>query len=48
MHFTDKFFIFKKTFDIFFSPQFSFFVCDRCNVGVSKVHNKSIIFLKFI
>jgi hypothetical protein len=32
----------------FLSPHFSFFLCDRCSVVVSKVNYKSIIFLEFI
>jgi hypothetical protein len=35
-------------FDIFLSPHFSFFLCERQRVVISKVHYKSIIFLKFI
>ncbi len=32
----------------FLNPHFSFFLCDRCNVVISKVHYESIVFLKFI
>jgi hypothetical protein len=55
MHFINKFFIwwcfifyflFWHYFDIFFES--TFFMCDKCNVVISKVHYKSIIFLEFI
>jgi hypothetical protein len=57
MHFTIKllmlwwhiFFIkFDITMTYFLSPQFSFFMCDKHNVIISKVHNESILFLKLI
>jgi hypothetical protein len=32
----------------FWSPNFSFFRCDKHNVVISKVHYESIIFFKFI
>jgi hypothetical protein len=32
----------------FLSPHFSFSLCDKCNVVISKVHYESRIFLKFI
>ncbi len=41
-------FIFDITMTYFLSPHFSFFVCDKHNVIISKVHNESILFLKFI
>jgi hypothetical protein len=41
-------FYFDITLTYFLSPHFSFFVCDRGNVVILKVHYKSIIFLKFV
>jgi hypothetical protein len=35
-------------FDIFLSPHFSFFLCDKYSVVISKVHYESISFLEFI
>ncbi len=32
----------------FLSPHFSFSMCDKHNVIISKVHNESILFLKLI
>ncbi len=40
MHFTNLTFL--------LSSQFSFSLCDKCSVVISKVHYKSIIFLEFI
>jgi len=57
MHFINKFliwwlfifkFLFWHYFDIFFETAFSFFLCDKHNVVISKVHYESTIFLKFI
>jgi hypothetical protein len=53
MHFTNKFFIlffyfFDTILTYFWSPQFSFFLCDKCNVVILKIHYESIIFLEFI
>ncbi len=57
MHFTIKLFIlwwpiFNFDFDItmtyFLSPHFPFSMCDKHSVIISKVHNESIFFLKFI
>jgi hypothetical protein len=42
------FFLFFHYYDIFLSPRFSFSMCDKHNVSISKVHNESIIFLKLI
>jgi len=43
----DEFFFLKKKIDItltfFLSPHFSFFLCDKRSVVISKVHYKSII-----
>jgi hypothetical protein len=39
---------FDITMTFFFSPHFSFFVCDEHSVIISKVHNESILFLKLI
>jgi hypothetical protein len=36
------------TMTYFLSPQFSFYVCDKHSVIISKVHNESIFFLKLI
>jgi len=41
-------FNFDITMTYFLNPQFSFFVCDKHNVIISKVHNESILFLKLI
>ncbi len=41
------FFNFDTTLKLFFSPHFSFFLCDKQNVVISKVHYESIIFLEF-
>jgi hypothetical protein len=41
-------FYFDITMTYFLSPQFSFFVCDKHSVIISKVHNESILFLKLI
>jgi hypothetical protein len=35
-------------YDIFLSPHFSFSMCDKHSVIISKVHNESILFLKLI
>ncbi len=43
--------VFFQNFDItmyFLSPHFSFFVCDKHNVIISKVHNEYTLFLKHI
>jgi hypothetical protein len=55
MHFINQFFIwwcfifyFDTTLMYFLSPHFSFSLCDKCNVVISKVHYESRIFLKFI
>jgi hypothetical protein len=42
------FFIFDTTLTYFLSLHFSFFLCDKHSVVISKVHYESIIFLKFI
>jgi hypothetical protein len=42
------YFLFWHYFDIFFESTFSFFLCNKCNVVISKIHYKSTIFLKFI
>ncbi len=56
MHFTNKFFIswfiflflfFDTTLTHFLSQHFLFFMCDRHNVVISKVHYESIIVLGF-
>jgi hypothetical protein len=31
---------------LFFSPHFSFYLCDKLNVIISKVHHESTIFLE--
>jgi hypothetical protein len=41
-------FYFDITLTYFLSSHFSFFLCDKCSVVISKVHYKSIIFLEFI
>jgi hypothetical protein len=41
-------FNFDITMTYFLKPQFSFFVCDKHNVIISKVHNESMFFLKLI
>ncbi len=57
MHLTIKLFIlwwplFYFNFDItmtyFVNPKFSFSMCDKHSVIISKVHNESILFLKLI
>jgi hypothetical protein len=54
MHFTNKFLLMMlylfidTTLTYFLSPHFSIFLCDKHGVVISKVHYKSIIFLKFI
>ncbi len=57
MHFIIKLFIYGGVFlnlnvDItmtyFLSPHFSFSMCDKHKVIISKVHNESILLLKFI
>jgi hypothetical protein len=40
------YFNFYITMTYFVSPQFSFFMCDKHSVIISKVHNESILFLK--
>jgi hypothetical protein len=39
-------FNFDITMTYFLSPHFSFFVCDKHSVIISKVHNESIFFLE--
>jgi hypothetical protein len=34
--------------DIFFEPTFSFYLCDKVGIIISKIHYKCIIFFKFI
>jgi hypothetical protein len=41
-------FYFDITMTYFLSPHFSFSMCDKDNVIISKVHNESILFLKLI
>jgi hypothetical protein len=41
-------FYFDITLTYFLNPHFSFFVCDKCSIVISKVHYESIIFLEFI
>jgi hypothetical protein len=41
-------FYFDITLTYFLNPHFSFFLCDKHSVVISKVHYKSIIFLAFI
>jgi len=41
-------FYFDTTLMYFLNSHFSFFLCDKCIVVISKVHYKSIIFLEFI
>jgi hypothetical protein len=41
-------FYFDTTLTYFLNPHFSFFLCDKYNVVISKVHYESIIFLEFI
>jgi hypothetical protein len=55
MHFTNKIFIlwcfiflFWHYFDIFLSSHFSFILCDKRSVVISKVHYESTIFLEII
>jgi hypothetical protein len=42
------FIYFDTTLTYFLNPHFSFFMCDKRNVVISKVHYKSISFLEFI
>jgi hypothetical protein len=42
------FFYFFNYYEFFLSPHFSFLMCDKHNVIISKVHNESILFLKLI
>jgi hypothetical protein len=41
-------FYFDTTLTYFLSPHFSFSLCDKCSVVISKLHYKFIIFLEFI
>jgi hypothetical protein len=41
-------FYFDTTLMYFLNPHFSFSLCDKRNVVISKVHYESIIFLKFV